>query len=544
MGILTKKIVIASTLALLRREAFLRIDPGDVSPAFLSVLQFLSRSDIVPRLTASPYKQFYVRYLFSILKPPKHAIETYTRASFERKIGGFLQLWVKPRWQSDHLQAFDYEGVQMSIVSGCWVHPSAPSILENSEGNLITCLMADTTWTVMREYVTAILVAISHNTAIPLAFSFGPIEDSNLYDMFYNIFNERFNLNLSRFTLESDQGSGLARFARMHGIVQRFCLRHFLATLKDHVFAVFVHFLVKVETQAELSLLLEYYRLPLHQSIERVDQSRTGDGLKRAQREFTKAGLIVVYQAGERLPFIHIEDQFRWDQVSSINRINEALPMTTNSIEAINGHCNEATPRRNSLWGSLNRLGKMVNRGIESFPMSVKHNFNAATRRTAAFVRVIGEREINRQKIFYHTNLGDATCDCGVSTYFSRLFNQFVPCCHLMHAGLKKPALVNPPVLIRSTESSFLLAVVTAERDGEEPSHERRENLLGLAAHAIKNLSKTGVKFEEVLLWATENWQTDEAPDKFVCNLPVSALVLISAGVLHFGCHGVSIEES
>jgi hypothetical protein len=326
-------------------------------------------------------------------------------------------------------------------------------------------------------------------------------------------------------------------------MVQRFCLRHFLVTLKDHVFAVFVHFLVKVKTISELSLLLEYYRLPLHQSIEKVDQSRTGDALKRARREFSKAGLIVIYPVGERLPLVQIADQVRWDQVSSITKINETLPMTTNSIESINGHCNEATPRRNSFRGSLTRLGKMINRGIESFPMSVKHNYHAATRRTAALLRVIGEQEINRQKIFYHTNLEDATCDCGVSIYFSRLFNQFVPCCHLMHAGLKKTALINPPVLIRSTESSFLLVVVAAEREGEEPSHERRENLLILAVHAIKNLSKTGKKFEEVLLWAMQNW-TDDAPDNLICNLPVSTLVLISTGVLHFGCHGVGIEES
>jgi hypothetical protein len=88
------------------------------------------------------------------------------------------------------------------------------------------------------------------------------------------------------------------------------------------------------------------------------------------------------------------------------------------------------------------------------------------------------------------------------------------------------------------------LVLESAERDGEEPSRELRDTLADLAAHAIKNLSRTGVKFEDVLLWEKSNWQTDDYSDKFVCNLPVSALILISTGVLHFACHAVTIKES
>jgi hypothetical protein len=72
-----------------------------------------------------------------------------------------------------------------------------------------------------------------HDAVIPLAFSFGTIEDSHLDDIFFTIFVERFQIDLSVFTLESDWGSGLSRFARLRGFTQRFCLRHFLTTLKD-----------------------------------------------------------------------------------------------------------------------------------------------------------------------------------------------------------------------------------------------------------------------------------------------------------------------
>jgi hypothetical protein len=129
--------------------------------------------------------------------------------------------------------------------------------------------------------------------------------------------------------------------------------------------------------------------------------------LKRAQKQFTKAGLVV-YVQGETLLFIQISDQVRSAQVSSINKVNEGIPITTNSIEAINGHCNEATPRRNSFWASMTQIAKIIDRGIEYFPCSVRHNFNAATRRPADFVYVIREREINRQRLFYCTNAEEA----------------------------------------------------------------------------------------------------------------------------------------
>jgi hypothetical protein len=94
-------------------------------------------------------------------------------------------------------------------------------------------------------------------------------------------------------------------------------------------------------------------------------------------------------------------------------KLVESLPMTTNVIEYINGHCNEATPRRNSFWASMTRIAKMFNRGIKYFPSSVKHNFNAAARRAADFAYVIGQGEMNRQKEFYSTNVEEGIYKCG-----------------------------------------------------------------------------------------------------------------------------------
>jgi hypothetical protein len=153
-------------------------------------------------------------------------IESHTRSTFERKVGGLLKLWLKPRWQSDHLEVFYDGGLETSIVSGCWIHLSAPSILSHVTENALSSITLDTIWAIMHEYVTAILVAIASNTAIPPGFSFGSLEDSDIYDMFFDIFLERFDVDLSTLTLESDQGFGLRKFARLQNFRQRCYLRH------------------------------------------------------------------------------------------------------------------------------------------------------------------------------------------------------------------------------------------------------------------------------------------------------------------------------
>jgi hypothetical protein len=159
----------------------------------------------------------------------------------------------------------------------------------------------------MRQYVTAILVAIAYNTAIPLAFSFGAAEDSEIYDTFFRTFSEMFSVDLSQFTLESDQGSGLARFAKLHSFKQRLCLRHFLATLQDHIFSIFVQYLVKARTETEFSLLCQLYPADIQKAINQLPET----WLQRARKEFKKAGLDLVYIQSEQ-PSIRILDPVRW----------------------------------------------------------------------------------------------------------------------------------------------------------------------------------------------------------------------------------------
>jgi hypothetical protein len=385
----------------------------------------------------------------------------------------------------------------------------------------------------MRQYVTAIMVAVSHNTAIPLAFAWGRVEDSDLYELFFSAFSEEFEIDLSSFLLESDQGSGLAKFCRKHGFTQRFCLRHFVATLKDRVFSVFVNQLVKTRTETEFDVLRESQRPLLHHAICEIE----ADGLARANKEFGKAGLIIQYTPADGLPFVTILDALRWDQVSSIRKIAEGIPMTTNCLESINGHRNAATPRRNTFWGALSRIAQMFGRSMGNFGGTVRNNFNNTTRRAMSLAQSLGDIEMDAQCVYYKTNTQAETCDCGLCEYFSRMFDRPVPCCHLIHKGLVRPCMLNPPILRREVDPvPFNLDLVSIMKTRpEEPSVERRDHLVAMAASSIKHLSRTGVRMEEVKRWVDRNMPEQVGTIRFVQNIPLGVLTFIQEGVLHYG---------
>jgi hypothetical protein len=91
------------------------------------------------------------------------------------------------------------------------VSPKARLILINQE---IDGLILDTTFKVMRRCHTATFIADSHNGETPLAFSFGPRESFQLSDRFQTIFQEEFQINLTQYILESDEGSTLKNGGR------------------------------------------------------------------------------------------------------------------------------------------------------------------------------------------------------------------------------------------------------------------------------------------------------------------------------------------
>jgi hypothetical protein len=185
------------------------------------------------------------------------------RYDFEKfkQYGGCFKLEIQPREGRDGMQSYQIEDREFSIVGGCYIHRLARSILANRERNGITCLMTDTTWSVMRPYATAFMVAVAYNTQIPLGFAFRSVETHKLDKNFQTEFQRHFNIDLSKSIVESDQGSGLKGFCESCHIVHRIRVRHFLVTLIDHVFAVYVTDLMKCKSREEfIALSKEYYQ--------------------------------------------------------------------------------------------------------------------------------------------------------------------------------------------------------------------------------------------------------------------------------------------
>jgi hypothetical protein len=64
-----------------------------------------------------------------------------------------------------------------------------------------------------------------------------------------------------------------------------------------------------------------------------------------------------------------------------------------------------------------------------------------------------------------------------LSEYFERVFGQKIPCCDLLYAGVAKPVLFDPPVLVTSEDpSEFRVELDKVEQPGAEPSLERRDS--------------------------------------------------------------------
>jgi hypothetical protein len=237
-------------------------------------------------------------------------------------------------------------------------------------------------------------------------------------------------------TLESGQGSGLGKFARLHGFTQKFCLRHFLATIQDQFFFVFVHHLVKALTDSEFLLLSAQYPREVQKGINNLP----GTGWKRARGQFRKAWLDLIYTHAA-MSEIGTTDTVRWQRVSSMFKVREGLPMTTNALESINDHRNEAKARNNTFWMSTIRPSRAFGHSIESFSSSLRHNFNTTTRRALGQRRAMREMETAKQRTYYKMKAENGSCDCGYHEYFPRMFNMHVPCCHFLSTGLPHPAL-------------------------------------------------------------------------------------------------------
>jgi hypothetical protein len=92
--------------------------------------------------------------------------------------------------------------MEYSIPNVWFITPWARSVLIE---NQIDGLVMDTTWDMIGQSVTAMLMAVFYNVGILLALAFGPWETKELYALFSTSFADRFQINSSNDVLRGNK---------------------------------------------------------------------------------------------------------------------------------------------------------------------------------------------------------------------------------------------------------------------------------------------------------------------------------------------------
>jgi hypothetical protein len=198
--------------------------PVDVTD-FHSVVHKLGRKLIRGGLEESRQRTRFIFALRNAFTKHRQRSLAISEATFREHIPGYFHVDIGPRVTGDEaFEKVDRNGVDHSILRGCYLSPWACSILRD---NALDGLMLDTTWMVIREYVTSILMGVYRNVGIPLGFAFSLGETTELYEQHYRAFADLFGLDLSQYILESDQGAALCAICAAKHQTQLFRLRHF-----------------------------------------------------------------------------------------------------------------------------------------------------------------------------------------------------------------------------------------------------------------------------------------------------------------------------
>jgi hypothetical protein len=121
-------------------------------------------------------------------------------------------------------------------------------------------------------------------------------------------------------------------------------------------------------------------------------------------------------------------ERTRWRQVSMLERLDTRMPSTSNTIESLNGHMNDTTPRHNTLWGALLRIEWIFSRKIEYFQDCVYHNQRYERRQVVKRLRGLSPDQMAREITFFQPK--EDSCPCGQTTVASQMYRLDIACSH------------------------------------------------------------------------------------------------------------------
>jgi hypothetical protein len=489
----------------------LYIEKGDISRSLKYFIRVVSKYGVPETRSFN-----FIHEITAVIIAKKHAKSVTTIFEFQRQTKGYLQLTVSPWQRQDHLhlESITWESQRYSILKGCYVAPFTYAIFRDYP-ELISGLLMDTTWRVIRLYVTSILTIVIANTGIPIAVSFGPAEDTAIYETFYSTFRSLFQLDLSQYTIESDQGSALRAICTKYGNRHLACLRHLLVNIGYRPFSFEIGNLVRCRSKIDFKNLKTLY--------EKKFTSMEVSNPVLLIKMLRKIGLNL--KQGK----IKIENKERWEEVSMLERVKTGMPTTTNSLESLHGHLNAKTPRRNGFWQSLFRIESAMCTKSTRLWTSVQHNFANEVRKSYTRSVKLDRSTMQQEVRWYHST--QSSCNCGETNHLSVVYRVPMPCSHQYFLGIAKPDVPQSFNLsFHETWQNCVLDLQHLERDAPDETMEHIEYVQNIAYRNIKRFSGSRKK-EDIRRYVQQNLVLGE---EFALGLPISVHQLISEGIYFF----------
>ena len=355
------------------------------------------------------------------------------------------------------------------------------------------------------------------NIGIPLGFSFGSGEDKTLYEQHFSAFAAQTGIKLSKFAIESDQGSALKAVCQGNCSVHLACLRHLLVSLRFSAFSYAAGEIIKCATLFELNNTLTSF-------AGEFEKIKTDTEIAELNKVLAKIGMEYKDKT------INITDATRWEQVSILARIKHRMPSTTNSLEATHGHLNKKVPRNNNFWASINRLCESISLKCNNVNERIQQNYNYIKRTTIKRMKSLSQTSMEGQQGSYLTNKDH--CYCNENKLVSAIMDIDIPCSHRCSLGATFPECpkIDIPLIKQWNELVVDYNIIPVSHD----THDYDENL-GAKKYAVNIIKRFScyTKKEEIEKYVNDNYTSDDE-ECYIDGKDVELIKLIFRGIKIF----------
>ena len=434
--------------------------------------------------------------------------------TLQKSVHGYLSLDVQECSGKRHLAKVNINDRSMYIIGGVYISPFARSVLQSKT---INGLLLDTTWRVMPMYVTSIIMASTMNIGIPIGFSFGSCEDKILYERHFQSFAAQTSIDLSKFVLESDQGSALIAICEDHHMTHVACLRHLLVSLRFSAHSYAIGKILRCTTIFELNNALTTFSILFSKITDPDEMADLNKALGKVGLEFADGSLNLV-------------NQRRFDQVSMLSRVEYRMPSTTNSLESTHGHLNKKTPRRNGFWPSMYRLCEALIIDQNMLNKRITHNYSRIKRTTEKKAHAVNQDEMHRQRIHYSTRINH--CNCNENKLESAILAIDIPCTHRLSLGSKFEECPKINIELEEQFTTLVFNVNELHANNIINQYDENQGAIMYAINIIKRFSCYKNK-KDIEKFVIEHYNQDR-DTSFLLGEETSLTNLIYKGIHHF----------